>query len=144
MERQSNHLTGESAERILGNALPPQWLLNEQKKDYGKDFLLEVANSSNSLTGLSAFVQLKGTGDPDLRLRESSISFSLKEKHARYYFENVQDLPVFLIVVDTQLGVSRYLFVQEQLELNQKWRKQKSVTLRIPMANDVRDHFAFF
>src|SRR5258707_530073 len=100
MQKHPAHQTDDLAQRILRDALPPSWVVNEQGKDYGKDYLVEIGEDNGDLTGSSFYVQLKGHEHAELSADGTLVKQSLESKHASYYFDKVKDLPVFLVVVD--------------------------------------------
>src|SRR3954466_15867105 len=100
MKRPLTHQTDELARRTFRNLLPPAWVANSHATDYGKDYLVEIAEAGGELTGISFYVQLKGQGRPRLNAGGDRVTYSLDSKHARYYHDRVTDLPVFLVVVD--------------------------------------------
>lgn len=60
------HVLMEESLRAFVAALPPAWSWQEPTRDYGVDVRVEVFEAG-SATGLSFWVQLKGTDEPDLR-----------------------------------------------------------------------------
>lgn len=143
MERPQTHQVDELAQRVFRNGIPAAWVLNEQFNDYGKDYLVEVGNEDGKLTGNSFFVQLKGHEETRISADGKSVSHSLSTKHAVYYLDNVKDLPVFLVVVDVNKRKGWWIFLQRALEGDQSWRKQKSITVRLPLENNLLDSTAF-
>ena len=137
MKRSRTHQIDELAQQFLRAALPATWVVNEQPKDYAKDYLVEIGDDNGDLTGSSFFVQLKGQEEADLSADGSEVKYSLKSKYAGYYLDKVQDLPVLLVVVNVDKKKGWWLFLQPVLEADQAWRKQDSVTVRLPNANDV-------
>jgi len=60
MKRPDQHITETRSQRIFENLIPVEWVIREIKPDYGIDYLIEVFSSGIS-TGITFFVQLKGT-----------------------------------------------------------------------------------
>ncbi len=60
MNKHRTHQIDDLAQRFLRDALPPTWVPNEQHRDYGKDYLVEIGEDNGDLTGSSFYVQLKG------------------------------------------------------------------------------------
>lgn len=137
MQRPRSHEIDEIAKRVFTDALPVGWIYNEQKTDYGKDYLVEVG-TKNVLTGLSFFVQLKGKEHAKLDRRKKHTSFSLETKHAAYYADKVT-VPVFLVVVDAEKRVGFWQFLQRTLLADRSWRKKKSVAVHVPVSNPITD-----
>ena len=114
--------------------------MNEHTRDYGKDYLVEIGEDGNGqLTGTNFFVQLKGQRRVKRTADKIAVLFSLESKHARYYSEKVKDLPVFLVVVDIGTEKGWWLFLQQSLQAHQKWKTQKSFTVKIPVTQTLGD-----
>jgi hypothetical protein len=139
MNKHHTHQIDDLAQRFLRDALPPTWVPNEQHKDYGKDYLVEIGEDNGDLTGSSFFIQLKGQEKADLSVAKSVVKYRLESKYARYYFDKIKDLPVFLVVVDVNQKKGWWLFLQPVLEADQTWGKQDSITLSLPSTNDITD-----
>jgi Domain of unknown function (DUF4365) len=139
MKRPLTHQTDEMARRIFRGALPPVWVVNGHKTDYGKDYHVEIAEPGGELAGTSFYVQLKGQGKSRLDAGGDRLRFILESRHARYYHDKVLDLPVFLVVADVAAGRAWWLFLQPALRKDQAWRRQKSVTITIPLGNELAD-----
>ena len=136
MKRHRTHQVDEAAQRILRELLPPAWLLNEQQRDYGRDYLAETAEG-DELSGNSFYIQLKGTERAWQSNDGAYVRYPLETKYAKYYFDKVRDLPVFLVVVDVNQNKGWWIFLHQALAANQAWRKQKKITIRLPAANDL-------
>lgn len=135
MKRPEQHQIDELAQRVFKNKLPASWVVNEQTNDYGKDYLVEIANEENELTGTAFYVQLKGQKSVRQSKDRMHVKFSLESKYARYYAENIRDLPVFLVVVDTSVEGAWWLFLQNYLDDDQRWKRQQSFTIDLPTIN---------
>lgn len=122
--------------------LPPGWLIRKQDPDIHIDYFVETTSGSEP-SGLVFGVQLKGT--KRLSLSKSYIKHSLKTKHLKYYLDKVKQ-PVFLILIDVCKKEGFWLFLQrwakEEL-LNEIWRDQSKITIRIPMVNSLDDFKRF-
>lgn len=139
MQKHRTHQIDDLAQRVLRNALPPTWVLNEQHNDYGKDYLVEIGEDNGDLTGSGFYVQLKGQEKANISADGTLVKYSLESKYAEYYLDKVKDLPVFLIVVDVNQKKGWWLFLQPTLDADQTWRNQNSITVRLPAANDIAD-----
>ena len=117
MKKPRSHQIDELAQRFFRNALPTAWTYNEQHRDYGKDYLVEIGDDDDEQTGLSFLVQLKGQEKVKSTADGSNVKFSLKNKHAAYYLDKIRDLPVFLVVVDVNSRKGWYGFVQRKLSI---------------------------
>ena len=67
------------------------------------------------------------------------VKYTLDKKYADYYHDRVEDLPVFLVVVDVSIKRGWWLFLQAALDEDQSWRGRNSVTLSLPVSNDIFD-----
>jgi len=126
------------AKEIFEEALPDTMIPREQSHDYGIDYRVELfehrdSKDSTEPTGIEFAVQLKGTEVP--QISGSFITFALEVDHLAYYIDDCRT-PVFLFIVDILKRKVFWLFLQKyaSTELERKqWRKQKSVTMRIPL-----------
>jgi hypothetical protein len=137
MQKPTSHQIDEKAQIVLKDTLPPAWVINDQRKDYAKDFLVEISDVNENLTGESFIVQLKGQLKSRIISKGSLVTFSLKSKYATYYLDKVKDLPVFLVIVDINKKVGWWLFLQPVLQANQNWRHNKSISVRLPVENEL-------
>lgn len=137
VKRPKAHQIDDRAQAILRELLPHSWVSNDQRNDYAKDFLVEVGDDDDEMSGDAFYVQLKGQENPTFVSDGHFLSFSLETKHAKYYLDNVKDLPVFLVVVDVTSKKGYWLFLQEFLDELDGWRKRKSVAIRIPVQNEL-------
>jgi len=136
LKRPAQHVIDTRAKKVLEGLLPHEWNFNEMAHDYGKDYLVEPADDSY-LTGTTFFVQLKGTTRIKTVQDQTSISFPLKKKHAAYYLDQVKESPVFLVVVDVDRKRAWWIFIQEYLASDTKWRRLKQATIHLPLSNDL-------
>jgi hypothetical protein len=143
MNKHRSHQIDDLAQRFFCDSLPPTWVPNEQHKDYGKDYLVEIGEDNGDLTGSSFYVQLKGQETANFNADGSLVKYSLESKYASYYFDKIKDLPVFLVVVDVNEKKGWWLFLQPVLEADPTWRKQDSITVSLPLANDLTDTVEF-
>ena len=135
MKRPRSHQIDELAQRVLKFALPPVWVVNDHTNDYGKDYLIEIADDDGELMGGSFFVQLKGQEEVSVNEDEGVAKFSLKSRYAKYYCDKVRDVPLFLVLVDVTTSEGWWLFLQGALRSDSSWRYADSRTLRIPLDN---------
>lgn len=118
--------------------LPADWQPREQHPDYRIDYIVEIFENEQP-TGLSFAVQLKGTGSLDES--EGSVRVRIETDHLAYYMDRVTS-PVFLVVVDVERDRGYWTFVQAYAldDLAGKdWRQQGTVTIKIPIENDLSD-----
>ena len=139
MNKHRSHQIDELAQRVLRDSLPLTWVPNRHDKDYAKDYLIEIGEDNGDLTGSSFYVQLKGQEKSDRSADGSLVRYSLESKYARYYSRKIKDLPVFLVVVNVTEKKGRWLFLQPVLEKNTAWLRRKSITVHLPVVNDIAD-----
>lgn len=142
MKRPRQHEIDDEAQAILRNLLPSSWVCSEFRKDYGKDFLVELVDKGE-LTGKAFVVQLKGIESPRTIRGGSMVSFPMEVDHLRYYADKM-GLPVFLVVANVAVRMAYWIFVQEDVDTalsrrRSKWREQKNVSVHVPVANDLSD-----
>lgn len=122
--------------------LPPSWLVRKQDPDIHIDYFVETTHGSDP-SGLVFGVQLKGTTRPTLS--KNFIKYPLKTKHLKYYLDRVKQ-PVFLIIIDVNKKGGYWIFIQEWAKnqlINESWRKQKIITVKIPITNSISEHAIF-
>jgi hypothetical protein len=144
MKKHRTHQTDEDAQYVFLPSLPLPWGKNELKQnDYGKDYLIEIGDVDGEQTGNSFYVQLKGQERSRLNRRKTAVCFVLKKMHALYFADRIKDLPIFLVIVNVQERIPRYLFLQPALTDDERWRGKGSLTLEIPLENKVADTATF-
>ncbi len=143
--RNTKHEIGDRAVKIVLNVVPDNWIEQEQSKDYGVDLKFEVFRNERT-TGQEFGVQVRGTNSLKL------ISSCGKQfVTCRLEVENLADhvdkrrYPIYLFRVDNQRQVVYWSFLQyDALKvLNQKWRNQKFVTIRIPVEQTLNNPESF-
>ena len=140
MQRHPNHEINELAMRILRDSLPPKWVLNKFEEDYGKDFHLEPSNEEDgNLTGTMVIIQLKGQLNAEFNQSRTHVSYSLEKRFSTYYYDKVKEYPVFLVVVDVTAKLGWYVHIQPILDKDQKWRRTKTWTIKLPVENSLFD-----
>jgi hypothetical protein len=83
MNKHRTHQIDDRAQLILRDLLPVTWVVNEQLKDYGKDFLVEIGETDGNLTGSNFFVQLKGQEKATKSRDGAWVKFYLETKYAK-------------------------------------------------------------
>ena len=139
MTRPRSHDTDEAAQRIFKSLLPTNWQPRDWHPDYRIDGFVEIFENEQP-TGLMFAVQLKGT--EKLKRTPAVIRFpGFKTEHLAYFVDHVQ-LPGFLVVVDVKNKLGYWLFLQsygvDRLH-GKLWRQRKTITIRIPVENDLHD-----
>lgn len=134
MKRPRQHQIDAEAQTILLSHIPSSWVVNEQKKDYAKDFLVEICKREH-LTGSGFFIQLKGSDK--IECKNGCVRFPLETKYAEYYRDKLKEVPIFLVVVNVKKRTGWWIFLQEYLSGNTNWRRQKTSTIKIPAKNQL-------
>ena len=138
MERPQEHVTQTESFNILAQTIPSKWIIRDiNNPDYGLDKAVEVVDGTK-VTGKELLVQVKGTYVIDIK--DGFVSFSLEVDKLKYYLH--RDSPVILTVVDVPSKKCYWLFMQEYIhdvleQSNPQWRNQTTVTIKIPVANEV-------
>jgi hypothetical protein len=82
LERGTTHDIDEAAQRIFVPAIPLHWIPNELKKDYGKDYHIEITErDSRKITGKIIYVQLKGADGADYRMEGRVVAHEMVLVH---------------------------------------------------------------
>lgn len=132
------HEIENKSETIFRDAIPAKWTYNVHRKDYGKDYYVEPSDDQGQLTGKNFWVQLKGTTRPKKSKHQTAIAFSLKKKYAEYYLDKLTQEPVFLVLVDVTRKSSWFVFLQPILAANEEWRQRGSLTVYVPLTNELK------
>ena len=129
-----SHVVDRSAETVLRSLLPRQWLVRKQDPDYMLDFEVEIVDeTSGEPTGVTFFIQLKGTRRP--KIVNGSLAWPLKTKHLAYWYDLVRR-PVYLVVADVDKACAYWLFIQGYVKkARPNWRNHKKKTVHVPLEN---------
>jgi hypothetical protein len=123
MKRPRAHQIDARGDVLLRSVLPSSWQISVLSPDYGKDYLVEVAQD-DALTGEAVVIQLKSTMTPRYGDGGRTISHSVKKDHLQYYFTH--KLPVFLVIADVNAGRAYWVFLQEYLSHHSRWGRRAS------------------
>jgi len=140
MRRPKQHIIDTQAQSILRQSLPAEWVVRQITPDYGIDYEIEIVENG-LLTGVTFYVQLKGTQSP--KYRDLSLCLPFEVDKLRYYSERV-NRPVLILVADTVTGTCLWVYAQRYIRevlraSNSRWYLQKRVTLNVPRANKLPD-----
>ena len=130
MKRPRQHEIDTAAQRLFESFLPTSWVVRKQEPDYGMDYDIEIFENEEP-TGISFYIQLKGTAKLDCKHNE--VKFTFETDKLAYYIDKVNK-PVFIVLVDIENKGCFWLFAQNYIkEILSKekteWRAQKTVTL---------------
>ena len=125
------------ARKCLAACLPDAWTISPPVDDLGLDYWVQLTDSGRP-TGMSFFIQLKGTTSP--RFVKNTLTLVLPTRKVTQYLE--MSLPVLLVVSDVRRCTSYYAWIREQMcQLLCSPRQRpglalgrQSMTLRIPRA----------
>src|SRR5262245_31564337 len=98
--RGETHDIDAKGQGICANWLPRRWVANPLKRDYAKDYHIEITEQdTRKVTGDVIYIQLKSEEVGDYRFDNSVIACKVEKKHLGYWCDEAR-LPVFLLVVD--------------------------------------------
>lgn len=124
--------------QLLKPLLPSDWLWRKQSPDVFVDYHVEVVEDGEP-TGRVFGLQIKGVSN--LRRRRKLIRYRMGRKHLSYYRDNAR-LPIFMALVDTNLGAAYWLFAQKYLREQASQAdldNQNSLTLRFEADDSFSD-----
>lgn len=115
------------------------WVVDDILVDIGEDLLVRILDDGVS-SGIAAFFQLKSISDINqYKLRGKQISYPVKVDHLEHWEQ--QGVPVVLVVWDVTTNKGYWIYIPDVIEAldnkNTHWRKQKQVSIRIPLANEL-------
>jgi hypothetical protein len=138
LERADTSVIDQQAKNAFNCFIPAEWVRNELKEDYGKDFLVDLAKRGGPVKECF-FVQLKGTEVFSFVEDGKAITIRMEKRHLTYYANEVK-LPVFLIVIDVKAKTGYWLFTQQYLATNLTWKETDTHSVRIPTTNKFPDN----
>lgn len=130
-QRPRRHVIEEESRRHVREILPPEWIVEDTRNDYGIDLGVEIVKNE-SVTGATFRMQLKGTDSLSIR-RGGYISHRCKTSALVYYLER-PELVVY-VVYDAKNRKSYWIWIQDYIRQSLKpgWRKQTKATVKIPV-----------
>ena len=143
MQRPEQHVIDTRGQSLLIAAFAPTgWVLRAINPDYGADYEVEVFENRKT-TGTTFKIQLKSSEEPGYSADRDFLSVSLSVPRARYLVNELQ-VPTLLVQADVAAG--RLYWTAPQLEPGLRERlaqadDDSSVTIRIPVANDLSGSF---
>jgi len=135
VKRIESNQIGEKAvllvERIFNDT---NWMCNRLSRDFGIDLHVKVFESEHAAPW-EFHVQIKGTKRP--HVSKGHIHFVIDTKHLKDWYDS--PLPVLFVICNVQSEKAYWLLVKEHLdELDLDWQDQSTITLRIPINNELR------
>jgi Flp pilus assembly protein TadD len=123
----------------LQSQSPATWVFNEQRHDYGRDFLVTVPSATGQVGGDDFWIQLKGSGAPHYLVDGRSLSHDLSVATLNHLL--LLSSPAMLAVCDVskQERPIYWVWIDDALtdiqQRNPVWKTQESVSIRVPIAN---------
>lgn len=133
----------ESKAQFCGRLAKLGWNAMQPAKDLGEDYLVQIYDDGVS-SGLSFYVQLKSTRDSDALKSQgdpTALRYALEVKDVEHW--EVQSPPVVLFVWDVEKHEGYWATIPQIVDALDKegteWRKQKTVTVRVPVEHGTDD-----
>jgi hypothetical protein len=134
-----SQVIGREATRAFEHQIPRQWnSIPSGSNDFGWDFLITIPSTPGQV-GDDFFVQVKGSEEVHYLDTSPELSQQLRVETVEWLLS--KPMPSMLIVCDVaQSEQSIYwVWISDAVEAltpqNSSWRKQESITLRVPLAN---------
>lgn len=131
-----SHL-GDQGELWFAAALPPGWVWQPPRRDFGKDGLI-VIRDGTELHNLEFSVQIKTSASP--RVRDGCVLLSgVSRSSIRYWFAS--PLPTLVVAVDMSNRAGWYAWHLDLFNSPDELfgAKGETMTIRIPQANQLDD-----
>ena len=133
-------MTDEDAQRIFQAHFNKRtgFLVRKLSEDYGIDYIVELIDAHGQTSGISFYVQLKGT--EETKVKNDFIALSLKKSTLNLFSRHLS--PTFIIIIDVinQQGYwhSSFDTIDELDQRNQFWRSEpgRTATIHIPINQD--------
>jgi tetratricopeptide (TPR) repeat protein len=123
-KRPRSHRLEDESRIYLSSLIPDFWVFRKTEPDYGIDGEIEIFDSSGLSTGLTFFVQLKGT---DIVEKDKALSIRLPIDTIKYY-RSLQ-LPVLLI---RYVSMSKEVYIKWAHEIAYNENETKSIKIVFP------------
>lgn len=136
----NQHIIDEDAQRIFQIHFNKRngFLVRQLPEDYGVDYMVELIDDQGQASGISFYVQLKGT--EKTKIKNDFIALSLKKSTLNLYSRHLY--PTFIIIIDVinQQGYWHNSFdlIDELDQRNPFWRSEPEITatIYIPINQD--------
>ena len=133
----NQHIIDEDAQRIFWTHFNKRngFLVRKLPEDYGVDYMAELIDDQGQASGISFYVQLKGT--EKTKIKNNFIALSLKKSTLNLYSRHLY--PTFIIIIDVinQQGYwhNSFDFIDELNQRNPFWRAEpeKTASIYIPL-----------
>ncbi|MGZ4973754.1 MAG: DUF4365 domain-containing protein, partial [Limisphaerales bacterium] len=130
--------TGNKAEIIFSDWLPPDWLCRKRTPDVFIDYVVEIVENGEP-TGLFFAAQIKGVFLD--KNRPLPKKYPASGKHVRYWLKDYPH-PVFLFLIDVETRRGVWVFVQKFAKESistHALENQKTITLQLDPADAFAD-----
>lgn len=129
---------GDVGELWFAAALPPGWVWQPPRRDFGKDGLIVIRDGSE-LHNLEFAVQIKTSMRPKVR-NEKVLLSGISRSSIRYWFAS--PLPTLVIAVDIRIREGWYAWHLDLFDSPDEvfGSTAETMTIRIPIANRLDDH----
>jgi hypothetical protein len=133
--RPDSHVLDTKAQRKFQGLIPPAWVVETPKADYGIDAFLTPFIEGRPIGDMIA-VQLKGTAKADAQ--SDSIGVQLAASTASYLLQ--VRFPVWLVVYDEKMDECYYLDLKAALiartaTMGARWQAQQELVVQVPRLN---------
>jgi hypothetical protein len=128
---------GDQGELWFATALPPGWVWQPPRRDFGKDGLIVIRDGTN-LHNLEFSVQIKTSANP--RVRDGFVLLSgVSRSSIRYWFAS--PLPTLVVAVDISNRAGWYAWHLDLFDSPDELfgAKGETMTIRISQANKLDD-----
>lgn len=152
-----NQLKGRFGELLASFAFPPEWVVRPIQYDYGLDLEVEIFHAVPSAHGKQKYqtrgehlyIQVKTTDrftfsqHKDGEYVTDVLNFSLETSELKLVEAMGASVPVILLVVDRAEMKIYYVCLNDYISKklapgNLRWRDKRSITLYIPVRNQIR------
>ncbi len=134
-QRPRNQALETESQIFVEGILPSDWITAKPQHDYGVDLDVEIVEKT-FVTGVHFLMQLKST-DKIQMTKEGFVLYNCKTSTLRYFL--AQNEQVIFLVYDAKSKIGYWIWIKDyitnELAKNKKWKKQKTVAVKIPKDN---------
>lgn len=125
MKRPEQHITETKSKRLFEKIVPSEWVIREQKPDYGIDYSIEIFEKNKS-TGNIFYIQLKGSTQ---KISDNSFKKSFSSDNLRYY--DSLKVPTLIVCVSVTTGQVWGIWSNKLLYQKKLNKEQKSLSISL-------------
>ena len=134
-QRPRTHVLEIESQKFVESILPTEWIVTKPPLDYGIDLDVEIVEKT-FVTGIHFLMQLKSTDKIQIT-KKGFVIYSCETSTLRYFL--AQNEQVIFLVYDAKSKTGYWIWIKDyitnELAKNKKWKKQKTVTVKIPKDN---------